>query len=323
MALAKRVGAIIERQGKRVWLQDWDLKNSNFVERMDTALASGARVIAILSPEYLASENCLAEWMHPLQGDLLNTRGRLVVMRAAPVEPKGLLRNIASWNLVPVLGPGDDARLADLVALALLPDAERRRIAPDHPHWREPKPLIGPGNAIHATASFTGRERHLLDIDSALWSGGPIAAITQPAAVTGLGGIGKSTLAREYAWRAQEGYAGVWWLDASGSGDGLGWEALARGLVDLGATFIPSLADADDLQGAARFTLNLIAHGGFAKPWLLVYDNVDDPGVLSEWQPHGNAHVLVTSRIGGWRGRGPRLAGVASSPPPKRIPPRA
>ena len=54
-----------------------------------------------------------------------------------------------------------------------------------------------------------------------------------------------------------------------------------------------------DRAKAARQTLDFIAHGGFAKPWLLIYDNVDDARVLKDWAPIGNAHVLATTRLGG------------------------
>jgi hypothetical protein len=39
----------------QVVLQQWDFANRNFVERMDAALGSGARVVAILTPQYLAA----------------------------------------------------------------------------------------------------------------------------------------------------------------------------------------------------------------------------------------------------------------------------
>jgi hypothetical protein len=58
-------------------------------------------------------------------------------------------------------------------------------------------------------ASFTGRADELREIGNALRAG-DTAAITQPAAIHGLGGIGKSTLAREFAYQARDGYAGVW-----------------------------------------------------------------------------------------------------------------
>ena len=60
------------------------------------------------------------------------------------------------------------------------------------------------------------------------------------------------------------------------------------------------LVPADDRAKAACYTLNLLADGGFAKPWLLIFDNVDNPRVLDAWRPRGGVQTLVTSRIGNW-----------------------
>ncbi len=235
--------------------------------------------------------------MHALDGDPLNRKGRLIVLRAAECEPRGLLRTIAYWDLVPVRDHDD--LLAEIVEAAILPDAERRHVGPAGAHWREARALLH--EAIKHTPSFTGRVEHLQKIRDALWSGrGGLAAITQPAAVTGLGGIGKSTLAREYGWQNQNDYAGVWWLNAASDSDAGSWGELEQGLVTLGDHFLRGLAQAKDRAEAARYALDFLAHGGFAKPWLLVFDNVDHPRVLDLWRPRGNVHVLVTSRIGNW-----------------------
>lgn len=89
--MAAKVDAILRGDGHRTVLQQFDFANRNFMERMDTALASGARVVAILSPEYQATDYCTVEWMHALAGDPLNKKGRLIVLRAAETEPRGLL----------------------------------------------------------------------------------------------------------------------------------------------------------------------------------------------------------------------------------------
>src|SRR5262249_3066122 len=159
----------------------------------------------------------------------LNKNGRLIVLRVAECEPRGLLHTIAHWDLVPVRGRDD--LLADVVSAAVLPDGERRRIDSVRAYWREARPLIH--DAIKPMTSFTGREDLLLGIDGALWSG-RAAAVTQPATPTGMGGIGKSTLAREYAWQAKEGYAGVWWLHAEKAKDSGTWDGIEHGLVALG-----------------------------------------------------------------------------------------
>jgi tetratricopeptide (TPR) repeat protein len=176
---------------------------------------------------------------------------------------------------------------------------ERRRLPIIAAHWREPRALLH--DDIKPTPSFTGREAQLAVIMEALWRGGShAAAITQPAAVTGLGGIGKSTLAREYAWREQARYAGVWWLNAASEKGAESWGEVEQGLATLGDHFVRGLAQAQDRAKAARYALDFLAHAGFAKPWLLIFDNVDQPRVLEAWRPAGNVQVLATSRIDNW-----------------------
>jgi tetratricopeptide (TPR) repeat protein len=293
---AEKIGRILEVHGSyKVILQQWDFYNSNFMDRMDAALASGARVISLLTPYYLDSEYCAAEWMHALYGDPLNRKRKLIVLRAAPCEPRGLLRTIAFCDLVPVRDRDD--LLAEAVKEAIMPDADRRRVDAQGSHWHEPRMLVQ--NNIRSPRNFIGREDAIYDIDSALWSGGREEA-TRPTVITGMSGVGKSTLAREYAVRARDCYAGAWWLNAERAKDSGLWDGIERGLVELGEMYVPGLARAQDRASAAHHTLHVLAYGGFDKPWLLIYDNVDDALVLDDWAPLGNVCVLATSRLRNW-----------------------
>ena len=288
-AFADKIGRILEDAGYRVVLQQWDFANRNFMERMDAALKSGARVIALLSNEYLASDHCTTEWFSVLARDPLNKNAHVIVLRIVECTPKGLLTALAYWDLVPVRG--QDALVRDIVLAAVTPGRRKNVTDAAAQYWRTSRPIVH--DSIKATANFTGREDELAKIKAALSFGAT-------AAVHGLGGIGKSTIAREYAWREREAYAGVWWLNADRPRGAVGWEGVEKGLVELGDQFIRGLAQAQDRAAAARQALDFIAGAGFEKPWLLVYDNVDDRRVLSDWAPRSNAHVLATTRIGGW-----------------------
>jgi hypothetical protein len=227
---ADQIGRTLEYAGHSVVLQQWDFANRNFMERMHSALESGARVIALLSNDYLASDHCAAEWIYPLMGDPLNKQGRLIVLRVAESTPSGLLVALAYWDLVPVRGDG--ALLRDVVLAAVKP-GRHQEPTPAAQYWRAPRPIVHA--EIKETPSFTGRECELKAIRERLWAG-QAAAVTQPVAAHGLGGIGKSALAREYAHRNQGDYAGVWWLNAAKPEDGTpGFEGVERALVELGA----------------------------------------------------------------------------------------
>jgi hypothetical protein len=80
--------------------------------------------------------------------------------------------------------------------------------------------------------------------------------------------------------RTQADYAGVWWLNAEQPKGSKSWEGVEKGLVDLGSIFIRGLDQVADCAAAARQTPQFIADGGFSKPCLLVYDNVDDAALL-------------------------------------------
>ncbi len=141
--------------------------------------------------------------------------------------------------------------------------------------------------AIRATPSFTGRERELAALDAAFAGDGATAAIY------GMGGIGKSALAREYARRSRERYALVWWLRAQTEPE------LIDGLVQLGSTLVPNLEKAHDRRSAAENVVSNVL-GGFTKPILLVFDNLEHERLLRTWRPQATSHTLVTSRHAAW-----------------------
>ena len=116
---AEAIGYIIENTGHKVVLQQWDFANRNFMERMHAALSSGARVIALLSNEYLASKHCEAEWQNAIATDPLNTKARLIVLRVNECTPRGLLTALAYWDVVPIRD--QPALVRDVVLTAIKP----------------------------------------------------------------------------------------------------------------------------------------------------------------------------------------------------------
>jgi tetratricopeptide (TPR) repeat protein len=276
------VGAILKDAGYSVILQQWDFANRNFMERMHAALAEGARVIALLSPEYLQSQHCQAEWQNAIAGDPLNTKSRLIVLRVAECEPVGLLSALAYWDLVPVR---DNRAMLNGIVLDAVSDHPREKV-PSGPHWRAPR-SINDAESIHPVAGFSGRDAELAALSSAFTSCDGIAV------VCGLGGVGKSSIAREYAWRTRNDYAVVWWLNAE-SEDGI-----VNGLLRLGSLLVRGFEQHADRRGAAQQVIGSML-SGFAKPVLLIFDNLEEEGLLRTWRPRANSHVLATSRNASW-----------------------
>ena len=151
-------------------------------------------------------------------------------------------RNIDAWSILrcedaPLLGLFAPHVYQDLVGIGdaeerrsrILAAAEGRSQALEPP----PRPFIGVPPRI---ASFIGRTDELDRLDAILMRDKP-AAVTQAsvgrAAVPGMGGVGKTSLAIEYAHRFRGLYAGVCWCPAE-TRTGL-LSALASLAVTLGA----------------------------------------------------------------------------------------
>jgi tetratricopeptide (TPR) repeat protein len=251
-------------------------------EGAHSALAEGARVVALLSPDYLASDRCQAEWQNAIALDPLNTKSRLILLRAVECDPPGLLSGLAYWELVPVRD--NRPLLRDIVLDAVR--EERRESEPAGPYWRAPRTIVD-GEAIRPVSSFSGRDAQLTALERALAQEPCIAALC------GLGGLGKSSLAREYAWRNREAYSIIWWLNAQTE------DALVEGLLRLGAVFVRGLDRHADRRAAAQQVVRTVLDG-FSKPALLIFDNLEDERILRAWQPRAGAHMLVTSRNTAW-----------------------
>ncbi len=149
-------------------------------------------------------------------------------------------------------------------------------------------------------ALFTGRKEALKDLARALLYGGAASTlITQ--AIAGMGGVGKTQLAVEFAYRYGRYFRGVHWLNAARP------EMLAAEVVECGLAM--RLADWPDEQPEqVACTLKAWSASG---PRLVVADNLEDVKAAGEWLARlggGAARVLVTARRSSW----PRELGLAA-----------
>ena len=143
--------------------------------------------------------------------------------------------------------------------------------------WKVPPRLAG----------FVGREDQLSELAGRLAAGSVVSVV----ALAGMGGVGKTALAAEYAWRHEADFDVVWWIDAEQA------ELVAGYLAELGeALGLPAGA-----EPAAVFA-ELRRRG---KPWLVVFDNAEDVAAVAPFRPvDRRGRVLVTSRRTGWGGLG-------------------
>ncbi len=122
-AWAEWIAWQLEKEGLTTCLQAWDFRpGSSFPQEMHEALRRADRMIAVLSPAYLASQYATSEWQTMYRDDPLGTKRRLVPVRVEPCEPEALLGSFVWIDLVET-----DAQEA---AAKLLAGIEVRRAKP-------------------------------------------------------------------------------------------------------------------------------------------------------------------------------------------------
>jgi class 3 adenylate cyclase/tetratricopeptide (TPR) repeat protein len=220
-------------------------------------------------------------------GPTVNRVARLLALgHGGQVLLSGIAASLAREN------PPQGATLADLGAHELKDlqghETVYQLVAPglqrDFPALRAPKAGDAPWNVPDAarTKYFTGRRQLLDEIGQQL-------AEHHRAALSGLGGVGKTQTGIEYAVRHRADYRnGVFWINAeTGSG-------LTSGFVEIAKTLRLAAADSNDQErivGATLDWLNANDH------WLLILDNVEDRREIRRFVPErSKGDVLITSR---------------------------
>ncbi|MBT9372547.1 toll/interleukin-1 receptor domain-containing protein [Rhizobium sp. CSW-27] len=132
-AEAREINGYLEDAGYSTIVQFKDFPvGSNFVIEMQDGLERGARAIALLSPDYVASDHCRAEWAAVYNMDPLGKGRKLVPLLLKPANLNTLARQIVYKSLVGL--NGEERRAAVLEAIgpgpdALAPDMLKRRLA--------------------------------------------------------------------------------------------------------------------------------------------------------------------------------------------------
>ncbi|MBL1178316.1 MAG: tetratricopeptide repeat protein [Pantanalinema sp. GBBB05] len=122
--------------------------------------------------------------------------------------------------------------------------------------------------------------------------GSGVAALSQAAAIAGLGGIGKTQTAIEYAYRYFYDtpiYEWVFWVRADTELN------LVTDLAEIGRSLHLGEGNLEELAQQTCHWLQ--THPG----WLLIFDNADRPELVKPWMPrHPEGRVLLTSRAQGF-----------------------
>src|SRR3954463_4897577 len=285
----------LQQGGYTVELDVWDwAPGEDFVARMAAALERADRLLAVCTEAYFVSAFGGAELRAAFVGQA-KAEGRILPVLVEPVTLPPLYEPLIHLDLTGLDEATAAARLRTRLA------GGRPTGPPPFPH-RDAEPSGRPGFAGALPAvwkvpprnpHFTGRDGMLAELRRRLRAGEGTLVVQ---ALYGLGGVGKTQLALEYAHRFAVDYDLVWWIDAEQPvliGDQLAGLA-ARLNLPAG----PTVADTVD---------RLLAELRHRDRWLLVFDNAERPQQIAAYRPGGAGHVLITSRSPGWGALGGRL----------------
>jgi tetratricopeptide (TPR) repeat protein len=304
-AWAEWIAWALEEDGYHVIIQAWDfVPGSNWIERMDEGVRGATRTVAVLSDAYLGSVYGGAEWQTAWAADPAGTDRKLLVARVEDCERPGLLAGVVSSDLHGLTEAVARSRLRAAVAAALTGRA-KPSVPPGFPGAERavtgrpgfPVRLPGVWQVPPHNPHFTGRTAELARLAAALASQ-PVVTVQS---VHGMGGVGKTQLATEYAHAHATGYDIIWQVNAGEPA------ALPGQFAALAARLgLDPATDSGSLPAQVGEQLRTSGHS-----WLLIFDNADDPRDIRPWLPSGplppgtRGHVLITTRRGGYSTLGP------------------
>ena len=210
-------------------------------------------------------------------------RTRRELTQQTLAEKLGVRRNtIGNWERGEFL-PQSKGVVLELARHLHLDDEEIRQLLEASlilaPYWLVP---------LRRNPYFTGREEILEAIHTQLGFDQTVA-LTQSLALRGLGGVGKTQIALEYAYRHALEYSAVLWIGAETE------ENIVASLLHIAEMLhLPEREDTDQQRVVVAVQRWLSAHS----QWLLIWDNVEDLALLDRFLPatRSGAILLTTSR---------------------------
>jgi tetratricopeptide (TPR) repeat protein len=276
-----RVGSLTSWSDKQIQA------GSEWLTEIKTALASCNIAVLLVSPDFLSSDFIHEHELGPVLKEA--TRGGVKILWV-PIRDSAYKKTPLKDYQAAVLDPSKPLASMtkarrDKAWVKICEEIEKAVNRPKESLPEAASSAVGPESALSNLPDrnpfFTGREGVLAQLQEALAKQGR-------AAMSGLGGIGKTQTAVEYAHRHLKEYDPIFWVSTASREDLLSGYVTIAGLLKL-----PESKDKDQTLAVEAVKRWLSSHEG----WLLILDNADRPDIVKPFlRAESTGHVLLTSR---------------------------
>jgi tetratricopeptide (TPR) repeat protein len=276
------IGKELTALGHVAHVHEWEIEGGGDIYGwMEKRLDAADHVLCVISDEYLKAPFSTLERNAALWKAADRRSGFVLFVAVKPARLPVLSDHIRRCELFGV--DEDTARIR-------LREFLQKREAPER--------IAFPGQAVAVSniqsqvpVHFVGRDDALAAIETVLRRATGGLAV---AALYGLRGVGKTTLAAAYAERHRDDYRATWWIRAQ-TADGMRTDLVALGIRLRWVT-----ADDKEQEALTAVTERLRQEG---EGILLIFDNAVDAAALKPYLPRGGrCSILITSNTHAWRG---------------------
>src|SRR5262245_23836346 len=272
----------LERDGLVEFWDDTRIRTGDeWRKEINDALKSAAAAVLLISADFIASDFIAAEELPPLLAAAEKEGVKIMPLILSPsrFEKTESLSRFQSVNppSKPLIKLGKGEQEDYLVKLSddILRAVEESQTKPAKAERTRIFNVLFPRNKF-----FTGRGDILNVLHTGFVRGERIQALN------GLGGIGKTQTALEYAYRHRQDYQIVLW------GNAYARETLVSDFASMAGLLNLSEKEVQDQSEAANGVKRWLEDN---EGWLLILDNADDLMMAREFIPSGErGHVLLT-----------------------------